>query len=80
MTSENHSPFPSSWKPRYGVPECLDLLGISRKHFYGQVKAKRYRIIKDGRRTFMTHEQLLDAAAGDGRKTTAIQKRLDSPG
>lgn len=54
-----------SWKPRYSVPECLHLLGISRQHFYDSVKAKRYRIVKDGKRTFMTHQQLLDAAGGD---------------
>ena len=53
-------------KPRYSIEECLLLLSISRKRFYEQVRSGRYLITKDGRRSYMTHSQLLDAAEGDG--------------
>ncbi len=66
IASENHSPTQLGSKPRYSVPESLELLGVSRWFFYDRVKNGQYRIIKDGGRTFMTHEQLLDAAQGDG--------------
>ena len=52
-------------KPRYTVPECLALLGESRKRFYAKVKAGRYQITKDGRRSYMLHDELLRAAQGD---------------
>lgn len=52
-------------KPRYNVSECLILLDETRKTFYAKVKSSRYQITKDGSRTYMTHEQLLDAAKGD---------------
>ena len=58
-------------KPRYTVPECLILLGESRDRFYGKVRSGRYLIIKDGRRTYMLHEQLLGAAQGDGGQQAA---------
>lgn len=57
-------PYP---KPRYSVDQCLVLLGESRKRFYAKVATGRYSITKDGRRSYMTHEQLLDAAEGDDR-------------
>ena len=52
-------------KPRYPVPECLILLSESRDRYYAKVRSGRYAVTKDGRRTYMTHEQLLDAAMGD---------------
>lgn len=52
-------------KPRYNVPECLVLLDEGRKTFYAKVKTGRYRLTKDGTRSYMTHAQLLDAAQGD---------------
>ena len=52
-------------KPRYSVEECLALLSESRKRFYVKVRSGRYRVTKDGVRTYMTHDQLLDAAQGD---------------
>jgi len=54
-------------KPRYAVEECLVLLGESRKRFYEKVNTGRYTLTKDGRRSYMTHENLLDAATGDSR-------------
>lgn len=51
-------------KLRYPVTECLSILGVSRKHFYAQVKAGRYVVVKDGSRVFMTKDQLMAAAAG----------------
>ena len=60
MTTEVSYP-----KPRYSIKECLSLLGESRKRFYSKVKSSRYQLTKDGRRSYMTHEQLLDAAQGD---------------
>ena len=62
-------------KPRYAISECLLLLGEGRKRFYSKVQSGRYRLTKDGSRSCMTHEQLLDAAEGDRdvsvRKVTA---------
>lgn len=52
-------------KPRYSVPECLILLSESRKRFYAKVKAGRYRLTKDGSRSYMLHDDLLRAAEGD---------------
>ena len=52
-------------KPRYSVTECLVLLGESRDRYYAKVRSGRYQITKDGRRTYMTHPQLLDAARGE---------------
>ena len=52
-------------KPRYTIPDCLMLLGESRRRFYEKVKTGRYQITKDGSRSYMTHENLLDAAEGD---------------
>ena len=52
-------------KPRYTIPECLMLLGETRKTFYAKVKRGRYRLRKDGSRSYMLHEDLLDAAKGD---------------
>ena len=52
-------------KPRYNINECLVLLDEGRKTFYTKVKTGRYRLTKDGARSYMTHDQLLDAALGD---------------
>ncbi len=52
-------------KPRYNVPECLILLDETRKTFYSKVKSGRYQLTKDGSRSYLTHERLLDAAKGD---------------
>ena len=52
-------------KPRYSVNECLALLDESRRRFYQKVKSGRYRLIKDGGRSYLTHADLLDAAEGD---------------
>lgn len=52
-------------KLRYSVKDCIELLGISRKHFYERVKTGRYKTITDGKRRFMTHEQLMAAVQGD---------------
>ena len=57
-------------KARYSVTECLDLLGISRAHFYRQVKAGRYQVVRDRGRTFMTVAQVQAAARGDGNADT----------
>lgn len=51
---------------RFTVSQCLGVLGVSRGHFYKQVKAGVYQVIKDGRRTFMTREQLDNAIQGIG--------------
>ncbi len=53
-------------KLRYSVEECLELLGVSKKHFYNQVRDGNYQVIKDGRRTFMTRRQLINASKGTG--------------
>jgi len=50
---------------RYSVTECLKMLGVSRAHFYRQVKAGRYEVVRDRGRTFMTVEQLQAAIRGD---------------
>jgi len=52
-------------KPRYSVQDCLVLLGESRKRFYQKVAEGRYRLVRDGRRRYMLHEELLEAAKGD---------------
>jgi len=52
-------------KPRYPISECLALLDISRKGFYERVRSRQYRLTKDGGRSYMTHDQLLDAAEGN---------------
>lgn len=51
-------------KLRYRVGECLQILGVSRAHFYRQMRKGVYKTIRDGNRRFMTREQLLAAAAG----------------
>ena len=63
MIPSSISPSPFNWKPRYSISECLELLGVSRGFFYGRVRTGHYRVVKDGARTFMTHEQLLNAAS-----------------
>ena len=57
--------------PRYSIPHCLILLGIGRKPFYERVRDGRYRITKDGARSYMTHAQLLEAAEGDAEREQA---------
>jgi hypothetical protein len=57
-------------KPRYSVVECLILLGVTRRTFYQRVRDGRYRITKDGKRSFQTHAQLLEAAEGDNRRAS----------
>ena len=52
-------------KPRYPIYECLVLLNISRKAFYERVRVGQYKLTKDGGRSYMTHDQLLDAAEGN---------------
>lgn len=52
-------------KPRYSVEECLTLLDESRRRFYQKVQSGRYRLTKDGGRSYLTHADLLDAAEGD---------------
>lgn len=54
-------------KPRYNVSECLILLDETRKTFYAKVKSGRYRLTKDGSRSYMTHDELLRAAEGDNQ-------------
>ena len=57
-------------KARYSIAESIQILGISRTHFYRQVKKGKYQVIHDGGRTFMTAEQLEDAVKGDGHAET----------
>lgn len=52
-------------KMRYSLAECLEQLGVSRTTFFRRVHAGKYRVIKDGGLTFMSHAQLVDAAGGD---------------
>lgn len=49
---------------RFTVEQCLATLVISRGHFYKRVRDGMYQITKDGRRTFMTREQLDNAILG----------------
>ena len=56
-------------KLRYSVNDCLCILGVSRKHFYAQLKAGVYKTVTDGKRRYMTHEQLLEAVHGDPTPT-----------
>ncbi len=68
---ENRVPDPSTFddtKLRYSVTECLEVLGISRKHFYAQLRAGVYETIRDGNRRFMTRDQLMAAAAGSNEE------------
>jgi len=44
------------------------MLGISRKHFYKQVRAGVYNTITDGKRRFMTYDQLMEAVRGDSKQ------------
>lgn len=67
MSTQVEGSRPMYPKPRYSIAESLTLLGVSRKHFYSRVRAGRYQIVKDGSRSFMTHEALIAAAAGDRR-------------
>jgi len=53
-------------KPRYSVVECLKMLGVSRAHFYRQVKAGNYSVVRDRGRTFMTADQVRAAVHGEG--------------
>ena len=50
---------------RYNLADCLRLLGVSRATFYRRVQAGKYKVIKDGSKTFMSPEQLKEAGAGD---------------
>ena len=43
---------------RYPVENCLARLDIRRKRFYEHVKAGRIRLIKDGRRSFVSGAEL----------------------
>lgn len=45
-------------RPRYSVPELLDALGFSRSTFYARVKAGLIKLTKDGRRSFVSAEEL----------------------
>lgn len=55
--------------PRYEIPACLILLGVTRKTFYKRVGDDKYQLTKDGGRSYMTHAQLLAAAEGDNTST-----------
>lgn len=57
--------------PRYTVAECLVLLKECNETFYAKVRSGRYKTISDGRRRYMTHPQLLDAAEGDSAQGAA---------
>lgn len=57
--------------PRYSIDECLVLLKECRETFYLKVRSGRYHTTQDGRRRYMTHEQLLDAAQGDSGQEAA---------
>ena len=61
-------------KIRYSVTECLAMLGVSRKTFYDRVRAGKYETITDGRRRFMTQEQLIAASKGDTNGKTPLAK------
>ena len=52
-------------KPRYSIDECLSLLDESRRRFYQKVKSGRYKLTRDGGRSYLLHADLLDAAEGD---------------
>ena len=56
-------------KLRYSVVDCVNQLGISRATFDRRVLDGKYRVIRDGSRVFMSHAQLVAAAAGDGNDT-----------
>lgn len=43
---------------RYSVMEAMAYLGISRKHFYDKIAAGELKVIKDGRRTFVSGAEI----------------------
>lgn len=45
-------------KPRYTVAEARALLGLGHSALYQRIKAKKLVIQKDGRRTFVTSDEL----------------------
>jgi hypothetical protein len=47
----------------YKVPEVLDMLRMSRTQFYGQVNARRLRIVKQGAATRVTAAALAEYVA-----------------
>jgi excisionase family DNA binding protein len=49
-------------KPRYSVREAMELLGIKRTRFYEHVKSGRLKVIKDGRKSFVVHDDLVALA------------------
>ena len=43
-----------------------------RKRFYSKVKAGQYHLTKDGRRSYMLHEDLMRAAEGDRQTESTV--------
>ena len=50
-------------KPRYSIAEACELLGIKRTRLYQHVKSGRLRLIKDGARSFVLHDELVALSA-----------------
>lgn len=58
-------------KPRYRVKEAFDLLGLAHSVGYLRIAAGELRATKDGRRSFITAEELDRYVAGRPRAASA---------
>lgn len=58
-------------KPRYRLPEAFALLGISRAHGYSRIAAGLLRVQKDGRRSFVTADEIDRYTGGPPRATAS---------
>jgi excisionase family DNA binding protein len=45
-------------KPRYSVAEASELLGISRALAWQRIKAGKLAVVRDGKRSFVTNEEV----------------------
>lgn len=52
-------------KLRYTIPETAQLLGISEQTLYRRMRERQILVVKDGRRTFVTHAELTRYANRD---------------
>ena len=44
-------------KLRYTIPEFCELSGLSRSKTYERIKTGRIAVVRDGKETFITHEE-----------------------
>ena len=64
-------------KLRYSIPEFCEITGTSRSKTYERIRAGQIAVVKDGRETFISHEEAVRYASTTQPPVEAYTRRTE---